>query len=107
MQHLRGRGEAHHKHSSTKCRSCGHVDPSNRNGEKFICSACGFFAHADISAAKTIRDRALEMVRRDSTEPADNTAKRPKKCKEKSPRPTDESGEPGNLGNKDIKAAMS
>ncbi len=47
------------------------------------------------------------MVRRDSTEPADNTAKRPKKCKEKSPRPTDESGEPGNLGNKDIKAAMS
>jgi putative transposase len=66
------------KHSSTECRSCGRIDRENRNGEKFICSACGFFAHADISAAKTIRDRALEMVRRDSTKPAGNTAKRPK-----------------------------
>ncbi|WP_264196515.1 RNA-guided endonuclease InsQ/TnpB family protein [Microseira wollei] len=74
------------KHSSTECRNCGHIDGSNRDGEKFICSACGFFAHADISAAKNIRDRALEMVRRDSTEPADKTAKRPKYCKEKSPR---------------------
>ena len=57
--------------------------------------------------AKTIRDRALEMVRRDSTEPAAKTAKRPKDCKEKSPRPSGKGGEPGNLGNKDIKIAMS
>ena len=42
--------------------------------------------------AKNIRDRALEMVRRDSTEPADKTAKRPKYCKEKSSRPSDKSG---------------
>ena len=74
------------KHSSTECRNCGHIDSSNRDGEKFICSACGFFAHADISAAKNIRDRALEMVRRDSTEPTGKAAKRPKYCKEKSPR---------------------
>ena len=95
------------KHSSTECRKCGHIDRSNRDGEKFICSACGFFAHADISAAKTIRDRALEMVRGDSAKPAGKTAKRPKDCKEKSPRPSGKGGEPGNLGNKDIKTAMS
>ncbi|GET39883.1 transposase, IS605 OrfB family protein [Microseira wollei NIES-4236] len=110
------------RHSSTECRNCGHIDRSNRDGEKFICSACGFFAHADIFAAKTIRDRVLEMVRRDSTEPAGNTAKRPKYRKEKSqcgqgvspsgatgvsPRPLDKGGEPGNLETKDIKTAMS
>ncbi|MFB2977230.1 zinc ribbon domain-containing protein [Microseira sp. BLCC-F43] len=54
------------KHSSVECRNCGHIDRENRDGEKFICSVCGFFAHADISAAKTIRDRSLEMVRGDT-----------------------------------------
>ncbi|HAX76663.1 MAG TPA: hypothetical protein DCY88_12675 [Cyanobacteria bacterium UBA11372] len=56
------------RYSSTECRNCGHIDSSNRDGEKLICSACGFFAHADISAAKNIRELALEMVRQDSTE---------------------------------------
>jgi putative transposase len=57
------------KHSSTECRNCGHIDKSNRDGEKFICVECGYREHADISAAKTIRDRALEMVRGDSAKP--------------------------------------
>ncbi|MFB2976013.1 zinc ribbon domain-containing protein [Microseira sp. BLCC-F43] len=35
----------------TFCRNCGHIDCTNREGEKFICSACGFFAHADITAS--------------------------------------------------------
>ena len=77
-------------------------DP-NREGEKFICSACGFFTHADISAAKNIRDRALEMIRADCAESAVKTAKRPKYRQEISPRPCGNSGEPGNLGSKDIK----
>jgi putative transposase len=42
---------------------------SNRDGEKFICVECGYHEHADICAAKTIRDRALEMVRGDSAKP--------------------------------------
>jgi len=54
------------KHSSQECRSCGHIDKSNRDGEKFICTQCGYHEHADIGAAKTIRDRGLEMVRGDS-----------------------------------------
>jgi hypothetical protein len=60
--------------------------------------------------AKTIRDRALEMVRVDWAKPADKTAKRPKNCNEKShcglgetpsgatgvsPRPCGKSGEFG------------
>ncbi|MFB2980162.1 zinc ribbon domain-containing protein [Microseira sp. BLCC-F43] len=39
------------KYSSTECRKCGHTDASNRDGEKFICDACGFYAHADITAS--------------------------------------------------------
>ena len=54
------------KHSSQECRNCGHIDKLNRNGEKFICTKCGYHEHADIGAAKTIRDRALEIVRGDS-----------------------------------------
>jgi putative transposase len=51
------------KHSSQECRNCGHIDKSNRDGEKFICAECGYHEHADIGAAKTIRDRALKLVR--------------------------------------------
>ncbi|MEG5055671.1 hypothetical protein [Microcoleus sp. B13-B4] len=37
------------------------MDKSNRDGEKFICTECGYHEHADIGAAKTIRDRAREI----------------------------------------------
>ncbi|WP_293351872.1 MULTISPECIES: transposase [unclassified Microcoleus] len=66
------------KHSSTECRNCGHIDKSNRNGEKFICVECGYHEHADIGAAKTIRDRALRMVRGPGRETWYSTPKRPK-----------------------------
>lgn len=69
------------RHSSQECRNCGHVDKSNRDGEKFICVKCGHIEHADIGAAKTIRDRAFDMVRGDSAKP-----KRPKQPKETSTR---------------------
>ncbi|RAM48982.1 MAG: hypothetical protein C6Y22_24880 [Hapalosiphonaceae cyanobacterium JJU2] len=58
--------------------------------------------HADIGAAKTIRDRALNIVRGDSSELI-----RPKNCKEKSTRPNGKRVEPGNLSHQDIKIAMS
>jgi putative transposase len=54
------------KYSSQECRNCGHTDKSNRDGEKFICTECGYHEHADIGAAKTIRDRAFKIVRGDS-----------------------------------------
>jgi putative transposase len=90
------------KHSSQECRNCGHVDKSNRDGEKFICIKCGYIEHADIGAAKTIRDRAFDMVRGDSAKP-----KRPKNRKETSTRSLSERVEPGNPSDRDIKAAMS
>ena len=54
------------KHSSQECRNCGNIAQSNRDGEKFICVESGHHEHADIGAAKTIRDRVLELVRGDS-----------------------------------------
>ncbi|UNU26273.1 transposase [Microcoleus vaginatus HSN003] len=57
------------KYSSQECRNCGYFDKSNRDGEKFICTECGHHEHADIGAAKTIRDRALNLVRGDSAKP--------------------------------------
>jgi putative transposase len=105
------------KHTSQKCQNCGHIDALSRNEEKFICTNCGHMAHADINAAKNIRDRGLEIVRGDSSE-----LKRPKQCKEMSQcvagvPPVEATGvsarrngkrvEPGNLINQDIKTAMS
>jgi len=93
--------------SSTECRSCGHVDKTNRNSEKFICVECGFHEHADIGAAKTIRDRAISLVKTvcgDSAKPVDNATKRLKQRKEISPRRANgKRGEPGNLSDRDIK----
>jgi putative transposase len=90
------------KHTSQKCQNCGHVDAKNRDEEKFICTNCGYMAHADINAAKNIASRAFSIVRGDSAE-----LQRPKYCKETSPRSMSKRGEPGNLCKQDIKAAMS
>lgn len=57
------------QYSSQECRNCGHINKSNRDGEKFICTECGYHEHADIGAAKTIRDRVLNLVRGDSAKP--------------------------------------
>ncbi|MDJ0797871.1 MAG: transposase [Calothrix sp. MO_167.B12] len=102
------------KNSSLQCRECGHIDKSNRDQEKFICSQCGYMTHADIGASKTIRDRAYSIVRGDSSElkasasldvkaERSRDVKRPKQRKEKSPRSRSKRGEPGNPINRDIK----
>jgi putative transposase len=44
-------------HTSQECRACKHVSPNNRDGEKFICEACGHIDHADTGAGRTIADR--------------------------------------------------
>ncbi|WP_449418867.1 RNA-guided endonuclease InsQ/TnpB family protein [Phormidium nigroviride] len=91
------------KHSSQECRSCGHIDKSNRDGEKFICVECGYHEHADIGAAKTIRDRALKIVRGDSAKLGVEHLNAQKiSARSKSKR-----AEFGNPSNRDIKAAMS
>jgi putative transposase len=44
-------------YSSQECRACGHKSPNNRDGEKFICEACGHIDHADTQAGCTIAER--------------------------------------------------
>ena len=91
------------KYSSTECRNCGNIDKSNRDGEKFICVECGYIEHADIGAAKTIRDRALFMVRRDSAKPGTMYLN----AQKISPRSQSKRSEFGNPITRDIKAGMS
>lgn len=91
------------KHSSQECRKCKHIDKSNRDGEKFICTKCGYHEHADIGAAKTIRDRGFEIVRGDS---AKLTVKQ-LNAQKISPRSLSKRGEFENLSNQDIKSAKS
>lgn len=67
------------KNTSRTCSKCGVIDALSRFGEKFVCTSCGYEAHADKQAALNIKTRAvkdnqliikkIEKVRRDSTKP--------------------------------------
>lgn len=60
------------KHSSQECPACKHTDKSNRDGEKFICNACGYTAHADTKASRTLAKRTgLVFPKNKQTLPAD------------------------------------
>lgn len=48
------------KYSSQTCPECGHVHKDNRDKEKFICTNCGYYSHADINAANIIKQRGVE-----------------------------------------------
>ena len=49
--------------TSRTCHECGAVEAANcRTRDDFACLACGHAAHADLNAAKNIRDRALERL---------------------------------------------
>ena len=45
------------KHSSQECPKCGHIDPTNREGEKFLCTVCHYTEHADTKASRIISKR--------------------------------------------------
>lgn len=44
-------------YTSQACSSCRHVHSSNRNGDLFRCRRCGLSLHADVNAARNIRQR--------------------------------------------------
>jgi IS605 OrfB family transposase len=44
------------RYTSQKCSCCGHIAKKNRKENRFQCTFCGFSEHADINAAKNIRD---------------------------------------------------
>ncbi|MDF5731477.1 MAG: transposase [Rhizonema sp. PD38] len=99
------------KHTSQKCYACSYVDASSRDKEKYICTACGQIAHADINATKNIKELALlniaSIVLGDSKELESIGSKRLKNCQEISARPLGKRVEPRNLSNKDINTVMS
>jgi IS605 OrfB family transposase len=43
-------------YTSQKCSSCGEVNKKNRKGSHFCCDKCGLQEHADVNAAKNIRN---------------------------------------------------
>lgn len=47
-------------YTSQTCNSCFHI--GSRNGEYFKCTACGYSDHADINAAKNIRQVGLSVI---------------------------------------------
>lgn len=46
-------------YTSQTCSSCGVIDKSNRNGEVYQCSSCGYAVDADINASINIRNRGI------------------------------------------------
>ncbi len=64
------------KYTSQECSNCGHVSKANRDGEKFICEECGYTAHADTQASRTILKRAnLKFVSKDAKNLRGDSAK--------------------------------
>ena len=56
--------------SSQECSKCHHVSKNNRNGEKFICEACGHIDHADTQAARNGQGRiGLKFVSKRRKQP--------------------------------------
>ncbi len=42
------------RHTSQECPKCKHTEKGNRDGEKFVCRACGYAEHADTGASRKI-----------------------------------------------------
>jgi putative transposase len=45
------------RHTSQECPKCNHTEKGNRDGEKFVCRACGYAEHADTGASRKITKR--------------------------------------------------
>jgi len=46
--------EVNPRYTSQECPKCGHTEKGNRDGEKFVCRACGYAEHADTGASRKI-----------------------------------------------------
>ena len=52
------------KYTSQRCSKCGHIEQSNRNGNKFKCKSCGFELHADLNASRNIVQLGISGLNR-------------------------------------------
>ncbi len=55
--------------SSQECADCDHIHPDNRVSQSiFVCRACGHRDHADHSAARVLKKRAINLILNSGTE---------------------------------------
>ena len=58
------------RYTSQKCSDCGEIEKKNRNGSHFHCDRCGYREHADINAAKNIRNNFISAAEKQKAEQA-------------------------------------
>jgi putative transposase len=49
-------------YTSQMCAGCGYTAKTNRKGKAFRCTSCGLEDHADINAAKNIRNLGIKVL---------------------------------------------
>ncbi|MHB8289860.1 MAG: RNA-guided endonuclease InsQ/TnpB family protein [Acidimicrobiales bacterium] len=72
LEHRTDEKQARHGHlhlvvptpgTSITCPECGHVDKESRVSQSvFVCTDCGYQAHADLNAAEVIRERGIKLA---------------------------------------------
>src|SRR5579875_152216 len=56
------------RHTSQTCSKCGYQHRANRRSQSlFLCRCCGYQLHADLNAAKNIREKYLTSLAQDGT----------------------------------------
>ena len=59
------------RYTSQKCSRCSLIDKSNRKGSHYVCERCGYREHADVNAAKNIRNNFISAAEKQKAEQAD------------------------------------
>ncbi len=49
------------RHTSQECSTCHHIDADSRDGERFICTACGHIDDANLRAARNVKAKAIKQ----------------------------------------------
>jgi len=50
------------RHTSQECPKCHYISADNRDGEKFVCTECGYHDDADLNGGVNIRNRGLKQL---------------------------------------------
>ena len=50
------------RYTSQKCSNCSQIEKKNRNGSHYTCDRCGYREHADVNAAKNIRNNLISAA---------------------------------------------
>ena len=58
------------RYTSQKCSNCSQIEKKNRNGSHFECDRCGYREHADVNAAKNIRNNLISTAAKPKVEQA-------------------------------------